>query len=72
MQSLFPPYIMYHANGGAKRRREHAGSVASSAGEMPTVFSDLLAPRESTRRQLIRQEPQIDKDTMLIRTPTKS
>jgi len=26
---------------------------------MPTVFSDLLAPRESARRQLIRQEIQI-------------
>jgi hypothetical protein len=26
---------------------------------MPTVFSDLLAPRESARRQLIRQEIQL-------------
>jgi hypothetical protein len=28
------------------------GSKASFAGEMPTVFSDLLAPRESAHRQL--------------------
>jgi hypothetical protein len=27
--------------------------VAGLAGEVPTVFSDLLAPRESARRQLI-------------------
>jgi hypothetical protein len=39
-------------NGGAKRRHEPAGRAASSAGEMPTVFNNLLAPRESARRQL--------------------
>jgi hypothetical protein len=37
-------------NGGTKRWHEHAGSGASIACEMPTVFSDLLAPRESVRK----------------------
>jgi hypothetical protein len=39
-------------NGEAKRRHEDAGSMASCTGEMPTVFSDLLAACESARRQL--------------------
>jgi hypothetical protein len=44
--------LHYKYNGGAKRRHERAGSAASSACEMPTVFSDLLAPHESARRRL--------------------
>jgi len=45
--------IIAHHNGGTKRWHEHAGSVASSACEMPTVFSDLMAPRESGAQGLI-------------------
>jgi hypothetical protein len=49
---LFERFIIESYNGGAKRRHEPVGSKASFAGEMPTVFSDLLAPRESAHRQL--------------------
>jgi hypothetical protein len=46
-------FCRFKHNGGAKRRHAPAGSAASSAGEMPTVLIDLLAPRESARKAII-------------------